>query len=134
MSAFLLIGSDRDGLKHLRKVLGPELGQEIELLAEAPNATTVLRELQDRNASVLIVAPGCPSEQGLELARAVDERRPDISVILIAESSPALLQDAVRAGVRDLLSPDAPHASLRGSLEVALETATRRRAALRNAL
>ena len=134
MSAFLLVGSDREGLKHLRKVLGPELGGEVELLADATNASTVLRELQDRNASVLIVAPGCPSADALELARAVDEYRPDISVILIAESSPAMLQDAVRAGVRDLLSPDAPHASLRGSLEVALETATRRRAALRNAL
>lgn len=134
MSDFLLIGSDREGLKHLRKVLGPELGPEVELLADASNTSTVLRELQDRNASVLIVAPGCATVDALELARAVDEHRPDISVILIAESSPALLQDAVRAGVRDLLSPDAPTASLRGSLEVALETATRRRAALRNAL
>lgn len=134
MSAFLLIGSDREGVKHLRKVLGPELGQEVEVLADATNPSTVLRELQDRNASVLIVAPGCDSAAALELARAVDECRPDISVILIAQSSPALLQDAVRAGVRDLLSPDAPTASLRGSLEVALETATRRRAALRNAL
>lgn len=133
-SDFLAIG-ERDWFKQLRKVLGPELGHKVGLFADVSAASeTVLRELQNRNSSVLVLGPACESVDALALARAVDECRPDISVILIAESSPALLQDAVRAGVRDLLSPDASDASLRGSLEVALETATRRRAALRTAL
>jgi pilus assembly protein CpaE len=115
-------------------VLGPELAAQVDSLDATETRAGVLREVQDRNPSVLVVGPGRERADALALARAVDECRPDVSVILVSESSPDLLQDAVRVGVRDLVSPDSPDASLRGSLELALETATRRRAALRNAL
>jgi pilus assembly protein CpaE len=135
MTKFLLATSDDVWPDRVRQAFGRTLNGDLRVLQsnkiDEPDA--VMQELHDTDSPVLVVGPGVESAAALALARAVDERRPDVSVILVAESSPVLLQEAVRAGVRDVLEPDAAEGNVRGSLELALETALRRRLALRAA-
>jgi pilus assembly protein CpaE len=93
-----------------------------------------LAELDDLDPEILLVGPDIDVAEALRLARAVDERRPDVSVVLIATPSPTLLEHAVRVGVRDVVDPQSEPAALRASLENAMEMAGRRRAVLRTEL
>jgi pilus assembly protein CpaE len=134
MTKFLLITSDEAWLARVKHAFEYEIDAEVLLLdEESLDTTVVMRKLYDADPPVLVVGPGYESTAApLALARAVDERRPDISVILVAESSPTLLQEAVRAGVRDVIDTGASDDIVRGSLALALEMSLRRRAALRS--
>jgi pilus assembly protein CpaE len=84
-------------------------------------------ELVNGGADVVAIGPGLPADSALELVRAFDHHRPEISVVMVAEPSPALLQSALRAGARDVIAPDASQAELRSVLELALGAAQHRR-------
>jgi pilus assembly protein CpaE len=135
MTKFLLATSDDVWPARVRHAFGENLNGDLRVMNAQSHADPddVMRELHDTDSPVLVVGPGVESAAALALARAVDERRPDVSVILVAQSSPVLLQEAVRAGVRDVVDPTSEDGLVRGSLELALETALRRRAALRAA-
>jgi pilus assembly protein CpaE len=79
---------------------------------------------------VVCIGPALPPESALALAEAFDRDRPDLCVVLVADPTAALWEGALRAGVRDVISPRADDLSLRGALHRALEVAQRRRAAL----
>ena len=53
-----------------------------------------------------------------------------MSVVIVADPSPRLLQAALRAGARDVIAPDAPDGELRDAFRLALGTATHRRTVL----
>jgi len=80
---------------------------------------------------VLVLGPDAPAEQVLVLAARLDVQCPGISVLLIARADPALLQAAMRAGIRDLLDPAADTAEIRASIERAARAAAGRRRVLR---
>jgi pilus assembly protein CpaE len=82
---------------------------------------------------VVMLAPGVPTEQALSLAGRFDELWPGISVVLVAEPDADLWVVAMRAGVRDVLGPDADVADVRLVLERAGRVAAGRRRALRPA-
>ena len=65
----------------------------------------------------------------LQLARAIDHDRPDISTVIVAEPSTSLLQSALHAGARDVIAPDTPANELRAAFERVLDAATARRSA-----
>jgi pilus assembly protein CpaE len=87
-------------------------------------------ELVNGGADVVALGPGLPADSALELVRAFDHHRPEISVVIVAEPSPALLHSALRAGARDVIAPDAPDAELRSVLQLALGAASHRRRVL----
>lgn len=93
-----------------------------------------LDELDELDPEILLVGPDIDITEALRLARAVDERRPDVSVVLIATPSPSLLEQAVRVGVRDVVDPGSEPEDLRASLEHAMDMAGRRRSVLRTEL
>src|SRR4051812_22276769 len=66
---------------------------------------------------VLVIGPDAPAEQVLTLAARLDAQCPGISVLLVARPEPALLQAAMRAGIRDLLDPASDAAELRAAIE-----------------
>ena len=88
---------------------------------------TALHDLASDTPDVVALGPGMPLETALELAQCLDRERPEISVLLISEPSPELWQRALRAGVRDVLAPDASDAEVRAAFDRALEVADRRR-------
>ena len=89
-----------------------------------------VKELVNGGADVVALGPGLPPETALELARALDLDCPEVSVVIVADPSPRLLQAALRAGARDVIAPDAPDHELRDAFQLALGTATQRRSVL----
>lgn len=71
-----------------------------------------------------------PTEIALKAASELDAGHPTVCVLLVAEHSDELWQQAMDAGVRAVVRPDADDAELVESFRRALDVATRRREAL----
>jgi pilus assembly protein CpaE len=80
---------------------------------------------------VLVIGPNAAVGEALSLAGRLDVQAPGISVVLVAEPAPELWQDAMRAGIRDVVEPWADVAALRAALEHAASAASGRRRVLR---
>ncbi|WNV77222.1 AAA family ATPase [Geodermatophilus sp. DSM 44513] len=80
---------------------------------------------------VLLIGPGAPLSEAFGLAARLDVQCPGISVVLLAEPTRETWQEAMRAGVRDLLAPTADPGELRAAVERAGSTAAGRRRVLR---
>lgn len=93
----------------------------------------VVHACDDAGASVVCLGPELPVEVALELARAFDRLRPECGVLLLAEPSSGLWEAALRAGVRDVVSPDASGEVLGAALQGVLTVAERRRATIAQA-
>jgi pilus assembly protein CpaE len=86
-----------------------------------------IADIANAGVDVLVIGPDVPLDSALELARACDHDRPDLSVLIVAEPSTSLLQRALHAGARDVVAPDTPDAELRAAFRRALQGASRRR-------
>jgi pilus assembly protein CpaE len=80
---------------------------------------------------VLLVGPHAPAPEVLTLAARLDVQSPGIAVVLMANPSPEMWQAAMRAGIRDLLAPDADVAEIHAAVERAGNAAASRRRVLR---
>ncbi|MDK3255846.1 AAA family ATPase [Blastococcus capsensis] len=80
---------------------------------------------------VLLVGPHAPAEEVLSLASRLDVQSPGITVVLVTDPSPEMWQAAMRAGIRDLLPPDADVADISAAVERAGRAAAGRRRVLR---
>ena len=78
---------------------------------------------------VLCVGADVPEEFALELSRRLDELHPAVSVILLRQPNSDLWRDAARAGVREILPPDAAPSDVVAAIETALERSDRIRMA-----
>jgi pilus assembly protein CpaE len=86
-----------------------------------------VRHIANGGVDVVALGPDMPDDSVLELVRTFDHERPDISVVIVARPSTGLLQSALRAGARDVISPDTPAPELRAAFERAFESANHRR-------
>ncbi|MGY2084389.1 AAA family ATPase [Blastococcus sp. SYSU DS0539] len=80
---------------------------------------------------VVVLGPAAPVEDVLALASALDAAWPGISVVLVAAPTPELWPAVMRAGIRDVVAPDADVAALREVTERAAQAAVGRRQVLR---
>jgi pilus assembly protein CpaE len=80
---------------------------------------------------VLLVGPQAPAPEVLTLAARLDVQSPGIAVVLMADPSPEMWQAAMRAGIRDLIAPDAEVAEIHAAVERAGLAAAGRRRVLR---
>ena len=87
----------------------------------------IVVDLTKDNPEVIALGPGITAERALDVAALIDRDRPEISVVVVADPNPEVWERALRAGVRDVVAPDAPEAELRAVFERAASTATRRR-------
>jgi pilus assembly protein CpaE len=97
------------------------------MLGDEPSR--MIEELGHRGAEVVALGPGFTPDAALQLARAIDHDRPDISTVIVAEPSTELLQSALHAGARDVIAPDTPSNELREAFERVLDAASARRIA-----
>jgi pilus assembly protein CpaE len=88
----------------------------------------LVKELVLPNPDLVVLGPGMPQTAAVAIAEAFDRLRPEVAIVLVGERTPALLDRALRAGVRDVIAPDAPRGELVDAIDRALETAVRRRA------
>ena len=129
MSQLVLATSDAEFEDRVRDAFEGELEGQVRYwrddLVDDPGR--MLTDISGLPMHVVAIGPDLPSESALELTRALDHDRPEISVVIIAEPSAKLLQSALRAGARDVISPDSPKAALRAALERAIESSSNRR-------
>jgi pilus assembly protein CpaE len=90
-------------------------------------ADALLAELEGSAPDVVAIGPDLPLADALAVAAQLERHRPEISVVLVSEPTPELWRDALRAGVTDVLAPDAVGGDVREVFDRALEVAARRR-------
>jgi pilus assembly protein CpaE len=95
----------------------------------ADTAQSAAHALLADDPHVLVFEPNGNIEHALGIAREIDERRQDVSVILVTDPTPDVWAGALRAGVRDVLATDASDDEVRAAIDAALERSMRVRTA-----
>jgi pilus assembly protein CpaE len=116
--------------QRLRRAFGEHLNGEVQrwdLQGGDGTPGELLAQLASSVPDVVAIGPDVELEAALILARQLEQDRPEISVLLISEPAPELWQDALRAGVRDVIPPDAPDVDVRAAFDRVMEVAARRR-------
>ena len=131
MTAFLLITPDSDfelAVKHaLEGRYDVERHWDPSLLRLHPHQA--VEKLAPPDSSVVVLGPGLPSAEALDIAAALDLLRPDVCAVVVAKPSAQLFELALRAGVREVVPMGSSPDELRKALLRAAEAAARRQAA-----
>jgi pilus assembly protein CpaE len=84
--------------------------------------------LASEEPAVAVLGPGLAAGPALELAKAFDLLRPGTCVVLVAKPTARLWEQALRAGVREIVAPGAEDDEIRQALTRAGAAAARRQA------
>jgi pilus assembly protein CpaE len=131
MSRYVLVGTEHDFEQRFAAAAVGSLAGQTHLwdgagLPSEPNDVfSVLPNPQLLDAVVL--GPGLPTEQALDLAAEFESQRPEVSVLLVAGASTDIVLAAMRAGVRDVVAPIASVRDIAALLHRAVRSATHRR-------
>ncbi|MEN8581670.1 AAA family ATPase [Burkholderia sp. RS01] len=125
MSRFVLITPNADFDGRLRQAVAGGLQGGVQtfftnVLPAGPY--DLFAQLNQEQPEVLILGPDVPVDEALRLATVLDVQIPDLTVLLVSEPDPTFILQAMRAGVRDILSPSADPAQLRVLLERACQS------------
>ena len=136
MSQYILISADSNFESHLRSGFDPSLSGDLLRMADGVQtsdgeaAIEALKSVLSDSTDVVAVGPDVGLDMGLRLAGWIDAERPDVSVLLVTAPSAEVLERALRAGIRDVVSPDASASDLYDAIHRAEQVAARRRGAL----
>ena len=131
MSRFVLITPNTDFDARVRQAVAGGLPGGVQTFAfvNPANPGELFANLNQERPEVLILGPDVPIEDALRLATVFDVQLPELSVILVGEPEPEFVLLAMRAGIRDILSPASDPAQIRVLLERACQSyASRTRA------
>lgn len=131
MSRFVLITPNTDFDARVRQAVAGGLPGGVQTFAYVNPADPgeLFANLNQERPEVLILGPDVPVEDALRLATVFDVQLPELSVILVGEPDPDFVLLAMRAGIRDILSPASDPAQIRVLLERACQSyASRTRA------
>lgn len=120
MSRFVLITPNPDFDLRLRQAVAGGLHGHVQTFATSTvpsEPQELFEQMNQERPEVLILGPEVPIEDALRLATVFDVRFPEISVILAAEADAETVLQAMRAGIRDVLSPESDPAHIRVILE-----------------
>ena len=133
MTRYVLATQDPDFEQRVRDAYQGELDGSLTALTEDVLALHPMQAVAavagDPSSSpdVIILGPGLPVDEALVLAERFEQDRPEIEIILIARPIPKLFERAMRAGIKDVLTPDVGVQALREALDRATATVQRRR-------
>ena len=130
MSGTLLVTPDPEFEAQVKRAFDGDLEAERWWDERLPRTDpqAAAQHLAGLDASVVVLGPGLAPSVGLALAEMMDLHHPDICVVLVAKPSTRLWERALRAGVREVIAPDADDALVRESLSRAGAAAARRQA------
>lgn len=133
MSGIILASTHHDFEHHVREAFKHELngdlstwGERLDLAEPVSSVDAIAAATPD----VVALGPGLHFDEWVSLAEIFDRRHPEITLLVVAEPTPRVLEKALRTGIRDVVSPRADHAELRATFERARGTAVRRKANL----
>ena len=130
MSTILLSSGSAAFEQRLRRAFKGELEASVkkwenERLLDNPNAA--VKEMMEFEPDVVVIGPNVPLKSMLEVGSTFASSHPEVTVLMIAEQTPNLWRKAMRAGVGDILEPQAEYAEIREVFERVLEVGSRRR-------
>jgi pilus assembly protein CpaE len=130
MSRIALVTDDLDIERRLLQGLGSDRYAQLvtthpELVRSAPADAAGAHAAT--GSDVVLLAPRMDPMVALAVGEMLDRNHPDITVVVVADRTPELLELAMDAGIRTVLSPDTDPARMREALDRALEVADRRR-------
>jgi pilus assembly protein CpaE len=131
MSRVVLAGADEDLTLRVKEAADGDVTVLAPGRLPSDPARLFEQLLDGELPDVLLVGPHAPAPDVLTLAARLDIQSPGISVVLVADPSPEMWQAAMRAGVRDLVSPAAGVDEIRLAVERAASVAAGRRRVLR---
>lgn len=122
MTAVLVVTRDEMLASRVQSVVegwdhGSVLQVEISALSMAPQQLRVHDPVPAEPLEVLVLDGGDDAQGALRFAAAAELQLRQVSVVLVADSNPDLVLDAMRAGVRDILPRNAEPAVLQAVLE-----------------
>ncbi|WP_423182191.1 AAA family ATPase [Arthrobacter sp. NyZ413] len=132
MSRFVLITPDTEFDQRLRQAVAGGLPGSVQTFftsALPTDPAELFGALSQEQLEVLILGPEVPVEDALRLATVLAVQLPELSVVLVSDPDPAFVLQAMRSGIRDMISPSADLAQIRITLERACQSfASRQRA------
>ncbi|MEV8129938.1 AAA family ATPase [Pseudarthrobacter oxydans] len=131
MSRFVLLSPSAEFDQKLRAAVAHGLRGSVQTIASdilPAGPAELFSLLNQEQPEVLIIGPDVPYEEALRFAKVFDVQLPGLSLVLVSDIEPSFLVHAMRAGIRDILSPQADAAEIRVLLERACQSfATRHR-------
>lgn len=131
MSRFVLLSPSVEFDQKLRAAAAHGLRGNVQTIASdiLPAGPGELFALLDQERpEVVVIGPDVPYEEALRFSKVFDIQLPDLSVVLVSDLDQDAILQAMRAGIRDILSPQADAAEIRVLLERACQSfATRHR-------
>ncbi|MEO5313335.1 AAA family ATPase [Pseudarthrobacter sp. CC12] len=131
MSRFVLVTASQDFQRKVSQAVRGALHGSVQVLPPSVllgGPQELFDRLTGEPPEVLILGPGLPEDDALKLATVFDLQFPEISLVLVEDREPEQVITAMRAGIRDIVSPSADTDQLRILLERAcLASAGRRR-------
>lgn len=131
MSRFVLLSPSAEFDQKLRAAVAHGLRGSVQTIASdilPAGPAELFSLLNQEQPEVLIIGPDVPYEEALRFAKVFDVQLPGLSLVLVSDIDPSFLVHAMRAGIRDILSPQADAAEIRVLLERACQSfATRHR-------
>lgn len=131
MSRFILLSPNTEFDQRLRHAVANGLRGTVQTIASdilpaGPQELFAL--LNQEQPEVLIIGPDVPLDEALRFAKVFDVQLPELSLVLVSDADASFVLHAMRAGIRDILSPNADAAEIRVLLERACQSfATRHR-------
>ncbi|WP_461164809.1 AAA family ATPase [Arthrobacter sp. R4-81] len=125
MSRFVLVTPDVGFDNRLRQAVagGLQGGVQTFFTSELPSDPHELfAQLDQEFPQVLILGPEVPVDDALRLSTVLAVGFPELSVVLVNEPDPSFILQAMRAGIRDILSPASDPAQIRVLLERACQS------------
>lgn len=92
---------------------------------ESDTVTTLIERIERTGALAVVLAADVPDDRAMAVSHLLDETRPEVGVILVRTPSPELWAAAAHAGIRDIVSLDAPPDVLVAAVRVAIERGER---------
>ncbi|MCZ2402569.1 AAA family ATPase [Paenarthrobacter sp. Z7-10] len=133
MSRYVLVSPDQTYVHRLAAAATGQLAGEIREwnAAVLPRGAAELfaRHPADQLPEVVVVGPGVPADHALALASDIDRWHPDVSVLLVHSGPADVAVAAMRAGIRDVLDPEADQVDINALLHRAVQSSANRRQA-----
>lgn len=132
MSGFVLISPSPEFAERMHSAVDGALPGSLHTVATAElpeQPEQVFARLGGAQPAALVLGPGVPLDGALRLATVFDVRYPAVAVLLAAEADAELMLQAMRAGIRDVVSPDVGSEQLRVVLQRSVQATEGRRRA-----
>ena len=130
MTGTLLITPDPGFEAQVKRAFDGELQSERWWDERLPrlDPETSARTIAQHQPGVVVIGPGVTTPVGLALAESLDVLHPEICVVLVARPTTRLWEQALRAGVREIIAAGAEDEQVRDALGRATAAAARRQA------